>query len=46
MADRPRYIGDLEELVQVVWGEREPLFSTAHDLLVHETFIRAGGGER
>ena len=43
--DRPRYIGDLEELVQVVRGEREPLFSTAHDLLVHETLIRACGGE-
>ena len=42
--DRPRYVADLEEMAQVVRGEREPRFSPEHDLLVHETLLRACGG--
>ena len=42
--DVPRYVGDLEELVHVVRGEREPSFTPEHDLLVHETLLTACGG--
>ena len=44
--DRPRYIGDLEELICVARGERQPLFSPAHDLVVQEMLIDACGGMR
>jgi predicted dehydrogenase len=44
--DRPRYIGDLEELIDVARGERKPRFSPAHDLIVHEMLIEACGGMR
>jgi len=43
--DRPRYIGDLEEWIGVIRGEHPPFFSPEHDLLTHETLIRACGGE-
>ncbi len=43
--DRPRYVGDLREFVEVIRGEREPRFSSEHDLLVQETMIKACGGE-
>ena len=42
--DRPRYLGDLEEIIQVARGEREPLFSPEHDLIVQEMLIEACGG--
>ena len=45
VADRPRYVGDHEEFVQVIRGEREPPYSPEHDLLTQETLIRACGGE-
>ena len=44
--NRPRYIGDIEELVQVVRGERVPRFSPEHDAIVHEMLIQACGGMR
>ena len=44
--DRPRYVGDLEELIQVARGEREPRFSPEHDLIVQEMLIDACGGMR
>jgi len=44
--DRPRYIGDLEELIGVVRGEREPRFSAEHDMIVQEMLIEACGGMR
>ncbi len=43
--DRPRYLGDLEELVGVIRGERQPRFSPKHDLLVQEMLVAACGGE-
>ena len=43
--DRPRYVADLEELIDVARGEREPGFTPEHDLLTQETLIRACGGE-
>ena len=43
--DRPRYVGDLMEFVEVIRRERQPRFSPEHDLLVQETMIRACGGE-
>ncbi len=43
--DRPRYVGDLREFVEVIRGEREPRFSPEHDLLVQKTMIKACGGE-
>lgn len=43
---RPRYIGDLEELIQVARGERAPRFSPEHDLIVQEMLIDACGGMR
>ncbi len=42
--DVPRYVGDLEELIEVVRGERLPKFTPEHDLLVHETLLTACGG--
>lgn len=44
--DRPRYVGDIEEMVGVVRGERDPLFSAEHDLVVHEMLLEACGGLR
>lgn len=44
--ERPRYIGDLEEIIGVVRGQRQPLFSPAHDLIVQEMLIEACGGMR
>ena len=43
--DRPRYVGDHEEFIEVIRGERDPIYSPAHDLLTQETLIRACGGE-
>ena len=45
LEDRPRYLGDIEELIGVVRGQREPLFSPEHDLLVQEMLVKACGGE-
>lgn len=45
LEDRPRYLGDIEELIAVVRGQREPLFSPEHDLLVQEMLVEACGGE-
>jgi len=44
--ERPRYIGDLEEIIGVVRGQCQPLFSPAHDLIVQEMLIEACGGMR
>ncbi|MBI2941825.1 MAG: Gfo/Idh/MocA family oxidoreductase [Chloroflexi bacterium] len=41
IADRPRFAGDVEDFVAVVKGERQPRYSFAHDLLAHETLLRA-----
>ncbi len=42
--DRPRYIGDLEELIGVVRGQIPPRFSPEHDLIVQEMLVEACGG--
>lgn len=44
--DRPRYIGDLEELIGVVRGQIHPRFSPEHDLIVQEMLVDACGGMR
>ena len=44
--DRPRYIGDLEELIGVVRGQIHPRFSPEHDLIVQEMLVEACGGMR
>lgn len=41
---RPRYIGDLEELIRVARDEQAPRFSPEHDLIVQEMLIQACGG--
>ncbi len=41
--DRPRYVADVEEFIQVIRGERQPRFTPEHDLVVQETLIRACG---
>ena len=46
VADRPRYVADIEEIICVARGEREPLFSPQHDLIVQEMLIDACGGIR
>ena len=43
---RPRYLGDLKEIIQVARSEREPLFSPEHDMIVQEMLIEACGGMR
>ena len=45
VADRPRYVGDHVEFIQIIRGEREPIYSREHDLLTQETLIRACGGD-
>ena len=41
--NRPRYVKDIEELVACIRGEKSPEFSSAHDLAVHRTLLKAGG---
>jgi predicted dehydrogenase len=41
--DRPRFVGDVDEFVAVASGARRPRYSFAHDLLAHETLLRACG---
>lgn len=43
VGDRPRYVGDVAEFVEVVKGERPPRYDAAHDLAAHETLLRACG---
>jgi predicted dehydrogenase len=45
VADRPRYVGDHEEFIAIIRGQRQPLYSPQHDLLTQETLIRACGGD-
>ena len=40
---RGRYDGDFEDLAKVIRGEKALEFSPAHDLVVHETIVRASG---
>jgi len=40
---RGRYDGDFEDLAKVIRGEKALEFSPAHNLAVHETFLRASG---
>ena len=44
--DRPRYLGDIEEIVGVARGEHQPSFSPEHDMIVQEMLIEACGGLR
>jgi predicted dehydrogenase len=43
LADRPRYVGDVEEFVAVVRDGREPRYGPEHDLAVQTTLLRATG---
>jgi hypothetical protein len=38
-----RYDGDFIDLARIIRGEKEPDFTPAHDLAVHETILRASG---
>jgi len=38
-----RYDGDFVDLARIIRGEKEPDFTAAHDLAVHETILRASG---
>jgi predicted dehydrogenase len=38
-----RYDGDFLDLAQIIRGEKEPDFGTAHDLVVHEAVLSASG---
>ncbi|MBM3934174.1 MAG: Gfo/Idh/MocA family oxidoreductase [SAR202 cluster bacterium] len=42
--NRPRYTLDLVEFAGVIRGEISPRFTPEHDLIAHETLIRACGG--
>lgn len=44
VVDRPRFEGDVADFVAVVTGKSAPRYSFAHDLLVHETLLRACQG--
>lgn len=43
LGDRPRYVGDVEEFVAVVGGERRPRYDAAHDLAAQAALLRACG---
>lgn len=43
VGDRPRYVGDVEEFVSVVAGERQPRYDGAHDLAVQRALLQACG---
>jgi predicted dehydrogenase len=38
-----RYDGEFIDLAKIIRGEKQPDFSAAHDLAVHETILRASG---
>jgi predicted dehydrogenase len=41
--DRPRYVEDFREMAQIIRGQRRASFSSKHDLMAHETLLRACG---
>ena len=43
IGDKPRYVVDFTEMAEIVRKQRRPSFSSAHDLLAHETLLRACG---
>jgi hypothetical protein len=43
VGDRPRYLGDMVELAECVATGAAPRVSREHDLIVHETLLRACG---
>lgn len=40
---RPRYVGDFQEMAQVIRNQQSPSFSSKHDLNVQDTLLRACG---
>jgi predicted dehydrogenase len=43
MPNQPRYIGDFKELARALLGKEPLKYSYDHELLVHETLLRASG---
>lgn len=41
--NKPRYVEDFREMAQVIRKERRASFSSEHDLIAHETLLRACG---
>lgn len=43
LGPQPRYIGDFKELAEAILGDRLLRYSYDHELLLHETLLRASG---